>query len=271
VKASYVKIVATVLVAIGITGAASASSWAYTWGFPPGLVCTLDGEGALKALENSMSPANGATLPAGVPVTFSGEAKVPVTFSVASSAALLSTPDIDGGPASVQSGSSVYTFTSAKATVMPQTVYWTASFSSAEIPSCTGQPLATYTAVTRTLTIVPNVTQERKSHEEQEQKSREEKEAKERSEGEAVARKAKEAREAKARSCVVPTLEGDSLAKAQHALARAHCRLGRVTRPRGRHVGALVITRQSPRAGSQHVGGTRVGVTLGLVTAHKRR
>ena len=72
---------------------------AYTVGPPsPALICV----GATHAAEVAASaiplePANGATVPAGTPVTFSGESSSALTFSVASSQALLSSPDMDSG------------------------------------------------------------------------------------------------------------------------------------------------------------------------------
>src|SRR5271167_2352789 len=63
---------------------------------------------ALLCLNNKMSaellakytalpgPSNGATVPVGTPVAFSGESLNALTFSVASSPARLSSPDIDG-------------------------------------------------------------------------------------------------------------------------------------------------------------------------------
>jgi hypothetical protein len=75
-------------------------------------------------------PANGSTVPAGTPVTFSGESTNALTFDIASSEALLASalpsPDIDSGLGS-QSGAH-YEFTSTKATAAPRTIYWRASF-----------------------------------------------------------------------------------------------------------------------------------------------
>ena len=48
--------------------------------------------------------------------------------------------------------------------------------------------------------------------------------------------------------CVVPALKGDSLSKARRALSKAHCKLGKISKPR-KHRGALVVTAQSVRAG----------------------
>jgi hypothetical protein len=65
------------------------------------------------------------------------------------------------------------------------------------------------------------------------------------------------------KKCVVPTLEGLSLAKARTALRHAGCRLGAVTR-RGHPRGALVVLRQSARHGSRVRAGAAVAVVLGV-------
>jgi hypothetical protein len=124
---------------------------ALTYGGSPGLICANNTQGAeVVAREMSLQPASGAIVPAGTPVTFSGESSHALTFSVASSPALLATPDIDSGAGS-QSGSS-YGFTSAKATATPRTIYWTASFTftpnECETPS-------TFTTPVRTLIVAP--------------------------------------------------------------------------------------------------------------------
>lgn len=97
-------------------------------------------------------PANGATVSAGTPVAFSGESsRRALTFSVASSPALVSSPDIDSGPGSLQPGTSLYTFTSTKATATPRTIYWAASFTLTP-KDCEGP--STFTTPVRTLTIL---------------------------------------------------------------------------------------------------------------------
>jgi hypothetical protein len=80
---------------------------------------------------------------------------------------------------------------------------------------------------------------------------------------EAAAREAVAAREAAARSlrCVVPRLGGDSLAAARHALAKAHCSLGKVTWPRAHH-GKLVVAAQGVRSGRKLADAAKVSVTL---------
>jgi cytochrome c peroxidase len=61
--------------------------------------------------------------------------------------------------------------------------------------------------------------------------------------------------------CVVPRLRGKTVAQARRLLARAKCRLGHVTRPRG---GArrLVVAGQEPSAGARRTVNTRVRVRL---------
>jgi hypothetical protein len=61
--------------------------------------------------------------------------------------------------------------------------------------------------------------------------------------------------------CVVPALKGDTLNAARRALAKVHCRLGKVNRPRHRR-GALVVTKQAPGRGKTLRGEAAVAVTL---------
>jgi hypothetical protein len=137
---------------------ANPSSWS---------ICTSASQAALSALEANLSPSNGATVQAGTPVTFSGSSEAPVTFAIASSAALLSSPDIDSGFETTQaelfsSGpppSYTYTFTSTKATATPATDYWDASFSDATLAECAGQSPTIYTTPVRTLTVLPPTTE----------------------------------------------------------------------------------------------------------------
>jgi hypothetical protein len=71
------------------------------------------------------------------------------------------------------------------------------------------------------------------------------------------------------RVCVVPSLRGDTLSAARRALADAHCRLGRVNRPR-RHHRTLLVTRQNPRPGKTLPAGSGVMLTLGAEQASHR-
>jgi hypothetical protein len=76
------------------------------------------------------------------------------------------------------------------------------------------------------------------------------------------------------RKCVVPKLKGKTLAGARRALKRAHCRLGRVTRPKRRKHSKpvkLVVVRQSRTAGHKFSQGTKVNVRLGRPPHKKHR
>jgi hypothetical protein len=64
-------------------------------------------------------------------------------------------------------------------------------------------------------------------------------------------------------SCVVPRLKGDSLAAARSALGRAHCKLGKVFKPRGHHK-RLVVIDQGAKSGKTLANGAAVAVRLGL-------
>jgi hypothetical protein len=77
-----------------------------------------------------------------------------------------------------------------------------------------------------------------------------------------------EAEQSSAPACVVPTLRGDTLSAARHALAKAHCRLGKVGRP-ARRDSRLLIIRQNARHGMKLPAGAAVAVTLG--SAHRPR
>jgi hypothetical protein len=103
----------------------------------------------------------------------------------------------------------------------------------------------------------------------QEHKKQEELEGVERARRELEAQKA-EKTHVSARRCVVPSLKGDSLSKATHALSKAHCKLGKVTVPHGRHDGRLVVTRQRPNPGEKLAANTRVSVSMGPASAHRK-
>ena len=63
--------------------------------------------------------------------------------------------------------------------------------------------------------------------------------------------------------CVVPRLRDKTLAKARRALAKAHCRLGKVRRPKHlQRSRVLHVAGQSARHGSKHHTGYRVNVVL---------
>ncbi len=112
----------------------------------PGIICYDQTSSSFRVMESWLTPPDDATVTAGTPVTFSTRSEAPVTFVVASSPALISSPDIDSGtatrvPFSEEPGpqtSFTYTYTSAVAANTPGTVYWQASISSADIEPCAG-------------------------------------------------------------------------------------------------------------------------------------
>ncbi len=66
--------------------------------------------------------------------------------------------------------------------------------------------------------------------------------------------------------CVVPKLKGKSLSQAKRLLSRAHCKLGKVHKPKARKhhkLPVLVVTKSSPGSGASRPNGTKVGLTLG--------
>jgi hypothetical protein len=69
-------------------------------------------------------------------------------------------------------------------------------------------------------------------------------------------------------ACVVPSLKGDTLSAARRALAKAHCRLGKVNRPAPQDK-TLLVTRQSPKPGERLPARATIEVTLG--NRHKDR
>lgn len=120
---------------------------------PPWYYCFNNTRAAeASARDTLVSPLNGATVPAGTTVRFSGESNYPLTFSVASSPALLSSPDIDSGLGSLGTGTSLYTFPSIKAAATPRTIYWEAS-STFTPGDCEGP--STFTTPVYTLTVLP--------------------------------------------------------------------------------------------------------------------
>jgi IPT/TIG domain/Divergent InlB B-repeat domain/PASTA domain len=64
-----------------------------------------------------------------------------------------------------------------------------------------------------------------------------------------------------AETCKVPKLKGLSLRKARSALTRAHCKTGKVTKPKGAK-GKLVVKSSSPSAGKVLPAGSKVNLKL---------
>jgi hypothetical protein len=72
--------------------------------------------------------------------------------------------------------------------------------------------------------------------------------------------------------CKVPKLKGKTLTQARRLLKRAHCRLGKVTRPhlrKGQKV-ALVIAMQKPKAGKTMPNGAKIAMRL-IIKPHAKR
>jgi beta-lactam-binding protein with PASTA domain len=61
---------------------------------------------------------------------------------------------------------------------------------------------------------------------------------------------------------VVPNLRGKTLGAARRALARAHCRLGRVKLVRSKKVKKGHVVSQSVRPGTRLANGARIGVAV---------
>jgi Divergent InlB B-repeat domain/PASTA domain len=77
-----------------------------------------------------------------------------------------------------------------------------------------------------------------------------------------------------AAACVVPKLRGKSLEQAKKTLKRAHCKLGKVRRPKAKkgHKPRLVIRSSKPGAGTKLGAGAKVAVKLGApARKHKRK
>jgi subtilisin family serine protease len=75
-------------------------------------------------------------------------------------------------------------------------------------------------------------------------------------------------------SCTVPKLKGKSLAKAKAALAAAHCKLGKVTKPKkrkGRKLPKLVVRSSKPAAGTVLAAESKVAVKLAPKPKPKRK
>jgi hypothetical protein len=74
--------------------------------------------------------------------------------------------------------------------------------------------------------------------------------------------------------CTVPRLKGLTLTGARRALSRAHCKLGRVAKPRarrGRRLPPLAVRSSTPGKGAVRAEGARVKVTLGPKPRARRR
>lgn len=70
--------------------------------------------------------------------------------------------------------------------------------------------------------------------------------------------------------CKVPKLKGKTLSEAKRALSHAHCKLGKVKKPKHAH-GKLVVKSSSPSAGKTLAANAKVGVTLAKPKPHKKK
>lgn len=70
------------------------------------------------------------------------------------------------------------------------------------------------------------------------------------------------------RQCIVPSLYKESLHRAEQASKASDCAIGRVSRPRSRGHGKLVVLQQSHRRGERLPSGTKIAVVLGWRTHH---
>jgi PKD domain len=76
-----------------------------------------------------------------------------------------------------------------------------------------------------------------------------------------------------ATQCIVPKLKGLSLSAARTKLTRAHCKLGKVKKPKLRNSAkkpSLVVAHQSRPAGAKLANGSAVGVTLAAKKPQRR-
>ncbi|MGO9322363.1 MAG: hypothetical protein ACLQBY_16390 [Solirubrobacteraceae bacterium] len=145
---------------------------AYAEEASPAIICAVERHSneIVEEYSKLLSPPSGATVLAGAAVTFSAQSgsESPLTFTVASSLALLSSPDIDSGPGLLLAAGE-YSFTSTKAAATPRTVYWTASFTRV-LRDCEGPPV-TFTIPPRTLTVLPSPTEEEAAAKKQEEEA----------------------------------------------------------------------------------------------------
>lgn len=150
---------AAMVIATGAVAAVSAHAYTVAGQPSEANICYAAASTALAVVENSLSPANGSMVATGTPITFSSDSSQPLSFAIASSEALLSTPNVDSGPGSPSppppnaAGTQNYSFISTKATASAGTVYWQASFSTAAVPHCADYVRTERTAV-RTLTVL---------------------------------------------------------------------------------------------------------------------
>ncbi len=201
IRAPAIGALASLCVTVCAVSNLARQAQAVEYGLSPWLVCANNKEAAeVVARSMPLEPASNTTVTAGSPVTFSGESDHPLTFNVASSEALVASPDIDSGLGSLQSPD--YKFTSSNAATAPRTIYWTASFTFT--PEDCEAP-ATFTTPVRELTIAPSeagLAAAKKQQEEQAAKGKLEEEAETRKRTEEAAAHSRE--EEASRGDVVP-------------------------------------------------------------------
>ncbi len=112
--------------------------------------------------------------------------------------------------------------------------------------------------------------EEREAHErEAAQQATAERETKEASEREATETREQEQAAAAALRCVVPRLQGHTLAYTRRALGAGHCTLGHVRYKTG-HRASFVVRAESSSSGRSLAAQAPIGVTLGPAPRHHR-
>lgn len=186
-----------------------------------------------------------------------------VTFGIASSASLLTSPDIGTGPGVVSAegagasneGARTYTFTAINTDAAPRIVYWDVSYSSSDLPECETFAPTTLTTGAREVIVQPQTAVQPVPS----------------GGGEATGN----ADQVKAQpvQCVVPALVGKSLPDARRVLRKAHCRLGKVSYHRSRDDrGAWRVVGEQPSRGERLKANSAVAITVSRSGgSHRRR
>jgi hypothetical protein len=64
------------------------------------------------------------------------------------------------------------------------------------------------------------------------------------------------------KSCLVPKLKGKTLAAAKHALKKAACSVGKISKHKSSKVPKGTVISSSPKAGTKHKAGAKVALTV---------
>ena len=72
-------------------------------------------------------------------------------------------------------------------------------------------------------------------------------------------------------ACIVPELAGKTLSRAKAALKAAGCAVGKVTKPKAKKLGPLVVKSSKPSAGKTLEVGSEVNLKLGPKPRKARR